>query len=169
TSPTLVLTGAVAIGAGRNHSLAVKSDGTAWAWGANGSGQLGHNTTSTGATGTPAQMQGITTASKIVGGEAHSLIILTDGTVKGAGENGAGQLADTTPTDRWTAITIGSLSNVAQVVSGLDHAFARLNDGSVWGWGENSGGQLGLDANVADQHAPRTLTGLSGVSALTAG
>jgi alpha-tubulin suppressor-like RCC1 family protein len=170
TSPTLVLTGVVAIGAGRNHSLAVKSDGTAWAWGANGSGQLGNNTTSTGATSLPVQMQGITAASMIAGGEAHTLVILSDGTLKGAGENGAGQLADTTSTDRLTAITIGSLTNVAQVVSGLDHVFARLTDGTVWGWGENSGGELGLGpANLVDQHAPVSISALSAITAIAAG
>ena len=169
TTPTLVLTGAVAIGAGRTHSLAVKSDGTAWAWGSNGSGQLGNNATSTGATSLPVQMQGITSASKIVGGEAHSLIILSDKTVKGAGENGAGQLADTTPTDRWVAVTVGALTNVAQIVSGLDHAFARLTDGSVWGWGENSGGELGLGANTTDQRSPVQISGLTGVTAIAAG
>lgn len=39
------LTGAVAIAAGRHHSLALKSNGTVWAWGWNDRGQLGDNTT----------------------------------------------------------------------------------------------------------------------------
>ena len=168
TSPTLVLTGVVAIGAGRNHSLAVKSDGTAWAWGANASGQLGTNTTSTGATSSPVAMQSITTATRIAGGEAHSLLILSDGTLKGAGENGAGQLADTTSTDRWIAVTIGSLSNVTRVVSGLDHVFALLSDGTVWGWGENSGGELGL-GTTTDVRTPTAVTALSSIADLGAG
>jgi len=168
TAPTVVLTGVVAIGAGRNHSLAVKSDGTAWAWGVNGSGQLGNNTISTGATSSPVQMQGITTASKAIGGEGHSFLILSDGTVKGAGENGAGQLGDTTSTDRWIAATVGSLSNVTQIASGLDHSFALLGDGSVWGWGENTGGQLGLGTST-DAHAPVEVTSLSSIAAIAAG
>ena len=35
------LAGAIAIAAGWNHSLALKSDGTVWAWGLNSFGQLG--------------------------------------------------------------------------------------------------------------------------------
>jgi alpha-tubulin suppressor-like RCC1 family protein len=166
--PTLVLTGAIAIGAGRNHSLAVKTDGTAWAWGANGSGQLSNNTTSTGATSSPVQMQGITNASKAIGGEAHSLLILNDGTVKGAGENTAGQLGDSTSTDRWIAVTVGSLTNVSRLASGLDSSFAMLGDGSLWVWGENGGGQLGLGTST-DAHAPVELTSLTGTADVAAG
>lgn len=33
------------ISAGYSHSLAVKEDGTLWAWGSNGVGNLGDNTT----------------------------------------------------------------------------------------------------------------------------
>jgi LPXTG-motif cell wall-anchored protein len=35
----------IAIAAGAYHSLAVKSDGTVWAWGGNGAGQLGDGST----------------------------------------------------------------------------------------------------------------------------
>jgi hypothetical protein len=39
------LTAVVAVAAGGRHSLAVKSDGTVWAWGSNLDGQLGDDTT----------------------------------------------------------------------------------------------------------------------------
>lgn len=39
------LSGVVAVAAGSDHSLALKSDGTLWAWGYNGYGQLGDGTT----------------------------------------------------------------------------------------------------------------------------
>ena len=39
------LTSVSAIAAGNDHSLAVKADGTAWAWGNNSFGQLGDGTT----------------------------------------------------------------------------------------------------------------------------
>ena len=40
------LTGVKAVAAGNMHSLAVKSDGTVWAWGDNANGQLGDDTLS---------------------------------------------------------------------------------------------------------------------------
>lgn len=39
------LTGVTAISAGNNDSIAIKSDGTVWAWGWNWYGQLGNTTT----------------------------------------------------------------------------------------------------------------------------
>ena len=39
------LTGVVAIGAGRNHSVAVDAAGRVWTWGSNDLGQLGDGTT----------------------------------------------------------------------------------------------------------------------------
>ena len=40
------LTGVTAASGGVGHSLALRSDGTVWAWGWNGYGQLGDGTTS---------------------------------------------------------------------------------------------------------------------------
>ena len=39
------LSNVVAIAGGDSHSLALKGDGTVWAWGANFYGQLGNNST----------------------------------------------------------------------------------------------------------------------------
>jgi alpha-tubulin suppressor-like RCC1 family protein len=40
-----IMDNVVAISAGWGHSLAVKTDGSLWAWGQNGFGQLGDGTT----------------------------------------------------------------------------------------------------------------------------
>ena len=46
------------ISAGRYYNLAIKSDGTVWAWGSNGRGELGDGTTTTRRT--PVQVSGLT-------------------------------------------------------------------------------------------------------------
>src|SRR4030095_3571278 len=82
--PTLVpgLTNVVAISAGGStyagfHSLAVKADGTVWAWGANAFGQLGNGTTTPSLT--PVQVPGLTGISQVVAGLGFSVALKTDG------------------------------------------------------------------------------------------
>jgi YD repeat-containing protein len=51
------LTGITAIAGGYFHTIALKNDGTVWAWGYNGYGQLGDGTTTTRTT--PVQVSGL--------------------------------------------------------------------------------------------------------------
>ena len=51
------LTGVIAVATGVGHSLALKSDGTVWAWGYNGYGQLGDGTTTS--RNNPGQVKGL--------------------------------------------------------------------------------------------------------------
>ena len=71
------LTNVTAIAGGGAHSLALKSDGTVWAWGLNNDGQLGDNTT-TGKRA-PVQVKGsggvgfLTGIIKVKAGKAFSI------------------------------------------------------------------------------------------------
>ena len=83
TSPVQVsgISGVSQLSAGgdqyRGHSLALKSDGTVWAWGAGDYGQLGDGTKENRKT--PVQALGLRKTTQIAGGWLHSLAI---GTVK---------------------------------------------------------------------------------------
>ena len=92
--PVSGLTGVVAIAAGGYHSLALKSDGTVWAWGCNDCGQLGDGSTTNRLT--PVPVSGLTGVVAIAGGDYHSLALKSDGTVWAWGYNGYGQLGDGT-------------------------------------------------------------------------
>lgn len=70
----LNLTNVAAIAAGYQHSLALKTDGTVWAWGKNVDGQLGDGTTSTRTT--PVQVQNLTGVAAIAAGWDHSLFLV---------------------------------------------------------------------------------------------
>jgi len=90
------LSGVVAIAVGSNHTLALRSDGTLWAWGFNVSGQLGDGTTTNGLA--PIQVKGpdgvgfMEDVVAIAAGPNHSAAIKSDGTVWAWGDNGWGQL-----------------------------------------------------------------------------
>ena len=94
------MTGVAAVAGGQNHSLALKSDGTVWAWGYNTRGQLGDGTNGAGTNkSTPVQVKGaegiglLTDATAIDAGVTHSLAVI-GGEVWAWGSNGYGQLGD---------------------------------------------------------------------------
>ena len=86
--------GVVDLAAGTYHSAAVKSDGTIWAWGYNGFGQLGNNAVVDQTT--PVQVPALTSVVATVAGHEHTLALKSDGTVWAWGYNFFGQLGDGT-------------------------------------------------------------------------
>src|SRR5690348_7520446 len=74
--------------AGAHHTVAVKSDGTVYAWGLNATGQLGDGT-STQRT-SPVQVSGLTHVVRVAAGFNHSLAVKDDGTVWAWGDNSKG-------------------------------------------------------------------------------
>ena len=163
------LTGVTAIAAGgafNHHSLALKSDGTVWAWGANSAGQLG-NGSFTGSN-TPVQTSGISGVTAIAGGVSHSLALKSDGTVWAWGYNGGGELGNGTYTDNNTPVEVNGLSGVTAIAGGGFHGLALKSDGTVWAWGYNVSGQLGNGTNTTS-NTPVQVSGLSGVAAIAGG
>ncbi|WP_170157263.1 right-handed parallel beta-helix repeat-containing protein [Roseimicrobium gellanilyticum] len=136
------LTNVVAIAADSgNHSLALKSDGTVWAWGYNASGQLGDGTTTQ--RNAPVQVSGLTDIVAIATGTWHSMALKEDGTVYIWGDNSHGQLDDGTTTPRSTPLAVPGLSGVVNIGAGGVHSFALKEDGSLWIKGHTAHQQLG--------------------------
>lgn len=82
----------VGIGAGSYSCLAVKSDGTVWAWGMNDYGQLGIAPTSNSPV--PLQVAGVSGAVAVAAGLAHGLALRSDGSVMAWGYGGYGELGN---------------------------------------------------------------------------
>ncbi|MFC0038330.1 S8 family serine peptidase [Actinomadura rayongensis] len=150
-----------AVAAGQNHSLAVRGDGTVWAWGANGSGQLGNGTTANSSV--PVQVSGLSGVKAVAAGLSFSLALKSDGTVWAWGANASGQLGNGTTTGSSTPVQVSGISDAAVIGAGSSHGLAVRADGTVKAWGANSNGQLGNGANT-NSSAPVTVSGLSGVS-----
>ncbi len=96
------LSDVVAISAGKLHTVAIKNDGTVWAWGYNLDGQLGNGTT-TGSL-TPVQVSGFPADAIVMAkaGAGHTVVLKTDGTVWTWGWNSLGELGDGTNTNSAT-------------------------------------------------------------------
>ena len=124
------------------HMLAIKTDGTAWAWGGGQYGQLGQNQTNPGAArSSPIQIPG-STWSGIAGCFNCSFGIKTDGTLWSWGANGQGQLGQNDKTNRSSPVQIPG-TNWSKVRTNIHAAYALKTDGTLWGWGSNSYGILG--------------------------
>ena len=145
-----------AIAAGLVHSLALKNDGSVWAWGRNAEGQLGDGTNDFFRS-TPVPVSALSDVQDIAAGESYSLALKNDGSVWAWGLNGNGQLGDDTNIDSNTPVQVSGLSDVQAIAAGGHHSLALKNDGSVWVWGfpENS-------------TTPVQMSGLSGCVAIPA-
>ncbi|WP_127496104.1 RCC1 domain-containing protein [Paenibacillus glycanilyticus] len=146
------LSDVVAIAGGGNHTIALKNDGTVWAWGDNGYGQLGNNGI-TDNTSFPVQVTGLDHVKSIAAGRFHSLAVKNDGTVWSWGLNSYGELGDGTNTNRDLPVEVTGLTDITEVSSMVNHNVALKKDGTVWGWGANYEGQLG-DGSTGDQSIP---------------
>ncbi len=129
--------------AGGYHTLAIKTDGTLWAWGYNSNGQTGN-----AGGGTVAQVGTDSDWASVAAGDMFSVASKTDGTAYGWGFNAAGMVGDGSGTDRSAPSLIADHDDFSQVFAGMQFAFGTKADGSLWGWGDNGVGQLGDSTQV---------------------
>jgi alpha-tubulin suppressor-like RCC1 family protein len=163
SAPVLVGSGYIALSAGNFHSLAVKSDGTLWAWGYNLFGNLGDGTATNRST--PVFVGGGYAA--VAGGLFHSLALKIDGSLWAWGNNLYGQLGDGTNASHATPVFVGS--GYAAISAGGMHSLALKIDGSLWAWGWNYYGQIG-DGTTANHSSPVMVgTGFTAIATIAAG
>ncbi len=160
------------VAGGNNHSLALTSDGTVWAWGLNNVGQVGDGSPANNRL-VPVQVSGLGSGSGIVAiaaGGAFSMALKSDGTVLTWGQNLNGQLGDGTTTSRsipGAVSGLGSGSGVIAIAAGAASAYALKSDGTVLSWGNNANGQLG-DGSTTQRVTPVPVTGLGSGSGVIA-
>lgn len=142
--------------AGDGHTVAIKKDGSLWVWGDNESGQLCVNA-DTSTIYTPTEIAtGMTFKSASAGGY-HTLMIDSDGTLYGCGDNYYGQLGqgmdsgnsyDTmteigAPTTAWSSVSAGG-----------NHSLAVTAEGELYAWGTNEYGQTGVSDEDSEIYEP---------------
>ncbi len=161
TRPGLVgITDVVAVAAGTAHVLALKSDGTVWAWGRNDFGQLGDGTTTNRASAV--QVLDLTGVVAIAAGNNSGMAIGGDGTLWIWGQSDAAYGS--------RPVRITSLSGVSAIAGGASNfSLAVKTDGAasgtLWSWGTN-GGRLG-DGTTTTRSAPVAVA--QGVTSISAG
>lgn len=160
------LTGVVDIAAGASHSLALKEDGTVWAWGSNDYGQVGDGATQDRLE--PTQVSELGDIVAVEASNGSSFALRADGTVWAWGANFVGQLGDGTTQHRALPTRVDGLDNVVRLSAFSGHVLASKTDGTVWAWGHNRYGQLG-DGATQDRLQPVQMVGLSDITSVAAG
>jgi uncharacterized repeat protein (TIGR01451 family) len=165
--PVINLSGVTAVSTGGIHALALKSDGTVWAWGANGDGECGP--VGSLSTQGPVQVSSLSNIIAVSAGYAHSMALRNDGTVWTFGSNNLGQLGigSSDVSGHPNPVQVPGLANVTAISAGNEYCVALRNDGTVWTWGMNQNGQLG-DSGTS-RSTPAQVNGVAGVKAISAG
>nr|WP_218680472.1 Ig-like domain-containing protein [Rhodococcus qingshengii] len=179
-APVLGLTGATALTAGGAHTCALMPGGTAQCWGRNNFGQLGDGVELGDGTiasrSTSAPVLGLTGATALTAGGAHTCALMPGGTAQCWGYNRNGQLGDGTTTDRSIPTPVLGLTGATALTAGGTHTCALMPGGTAQCWGNNNFGQLG-DGHSSppgsgtdiNRSTPAPVLGLTGATALTAG
>lgn len=155
------LTQVQSIAAGYSHVLAVKTDGTVWGWGSNGSNTLSDSWDSmyTRAIQIKASSNTYLTGVKEVAvGDYHSMLLKQDGTVWAWGHNGLSQLGNgqTNNGSTYPVQVLDSsdqpLGAVRSIVGHRLGGLALRDDGTVWSWGYNENFNLGIGSGMTSSN-----------------
>jgi len=154
-------------GSTQPSTLALKSDGTLWAWGRNNAGQLGQGNTTDRSS--PVQIGALTTWSKIASGNGQiGLAIKTDGTFWAWGRGYGGSLGQGNATDYSSPVQVGALTDWLDVASAYTLSMALKTDGTLWMMGKGENGQLG-QGNTDNHSSPVQVGALTTWSKIAAG
>ncbi len=142
------------------HTLALKNDGTVWAWGNNMFGQVGDGSTT--AALQPVQVPGLTNIVQISAGYGHSVALKSDGTVWVWGDIATTLYSGETESPR-TPQPVPGISNATAVVAGGEFTLVLREDGTVWSWGTNLSMALGYETEGTKAYTPGRIATLSGI------
>ncbi len=162
---------ATAISSGREHTCAVRAEGTVWCWGRNNQGQLGDGNLVTSADAVQVLLDPGTEPLKNItvpgAGDRHSCALDGTGGVWCWGTNSQGSLGDGTIGRREMAAPVTTIQDGPSLAGAIelmdsDHMCIRKADDTMWCWGKNNNGQLGNGTNVHGQFPEQTFVAKSG-------
>ena len=149
--PLQVMEDVASVSAGADFTVALKTDGTLWAWGGNDYGQLGNGCQGNTTDQTGAQLQTLPLSLSTTGpvtavsaGTSHTAVILADGSLWTWGRNDTQQLGldQTAPTVSLPA-QVPAVTQAAAVGTGTYQTVCLLSDDTLFSWGPQAMGLLG--------------------------
>ncbi len=161
---------------GQYHSLALGSDGNAYAWGMNECGQLGDGTTTSRTTPVPVSMPAGVKFTRVSAGGWYSMALDRDGRIWTWGFNDGGRLGRGSINTSYTTPGLADIPSgtaFKAISAGNLHSMALDTNGNIWTWGINFNGQLGRPpyGSKASDNTPAKVTAPEGTvfTAISAG
>jgi alpha-tubulin suppressor-like RCC1 family protein len=150
----------IQVSAGNIHSLGLRANGTAWAWGAGTQGRLGDNT-AVSKSSPVSVVGGFTDWIQVSAGGGVSLGIRSNGTAWAWGQNTYGTIGDNTGTSKSSPVSVvGGFTDWVKVSGGLDHCVGIRANGTAWAWGRALNGRLGNGiSQYTNQSSPSSVVG----------
>ena len=159
----------IAIAAGDEYSVALKSDGTLLSWGSDNLGQLGNGSANT-SQATPVAVIGASNIVAIAAGDVHLLALKSDGTLLSTGDDSFGQLGnDGANTTQSVLAPVLTANNIIAISAGGGHSLALKSDGTLLSWGRDIDGELGDGGANTNQPSPVTVTGANNIIDIASG
>jgi alpha-tubulin suppressor-like RCC1 family protein len=136
------ISGATFLATGDRHACVVTRDKKVQCWGMNDAGQLGTRP-DTELHRNPVTVPGVTSAVKLVAGEAAMCALLADGSARCWGDNADGELGLGKKSSEERATKVVSVPDIAGMCLATAHGCALTKSKSIMCWGSNTAGQLG--------------------------
>lgn len=158
----------IQLAGGDRHTVALASDGTVWAWGANTCGQCGTGFTSE--TSPPVQVIGLDDVEEVAVGADFNLARKSDGSLWAWGRNNwFGYLGDGTTVDRYAPVQVLAIENAETIAAAAFHSMCLQADGTVSTWGWNPYGELGHSSGLTYVRVPTAINNLTDIAVIEAG
>ena len=131
-------------------AIGIKTNGTLWAWGLNGSGQLGLGDSILRSS--PVQIGLMNNWSDVEAIGNGNVALKTDGSVWMWGVNSSNEIAAIIPAYP-QKLDVDGTTPWSSSMAGFSHTMAIKTDGTLWGWGSNTQGELG-DSTAISRSSP---------------
>jgi hypothetical protein len=135
--PVQVLSGAVKVEAGQEHTCALRGDGTVWCWGYGVFGSLGNGAGTSSTTPVPASIADVADIS-LNQTSLETVAVKRDGTVWKWG------LENNNSTYYLSPVQVPGIENAVRAAAGQFTDCVTTSDGNAWCWGWNYLGGLGI-------------------------
>lgn len=143
------------IAPGRQHSVAIKTDGSLWAWGRNQFGQLGDGTTIN--KNVPTRIGDDNDWAMVDASLYNTIALKNDGSLWCWGNNNYGQIGDGNQGENLfnpVPTRIGTATDWVAIAITYNRAYALKSNGTLWGWGY---GQYLGNGDSIDHYVPHQI------------